>query len=379
MTDSLAIELKNVRKSFGATSVIKGLSLKIQPRTITALVGESGCGKTTCLRLMNGLIQPDDGEVWVDGEPFDYRRSVETRRRMGYCLQGYTLFPHMSVYENVSLIAAKLGWAKSDLRARAQEVLELVQLPPKENMDKKPNQLSGGQRQRVGLARALFLKPKILLMDEPFGALDPITRGEIQDAVMELQKKLDLTVVLVTHDLSEAFKMAETLVLLQAGSVAQVGRPNRLLSHPANHYVEDFLKTNSPGHLLKSIFVSQVMTQEVVVVKHLSAGSVLVEMENQTELPVSDERDIEEALRKYQQGIRIEVNSEFKLTSAFDLHSGKQLKLNQVLRDRTDLLTGLNKFMKEDVYALPVLNAEGKVLGVFTRSSLDLLDQGASV
>lgn len=324
----VALELKNINKSFGSTRVIQDLSVKVLPHRLTALVGESGCGKTTCLRLMNGLIQPDSGDVYIDGKKFDYSRSVETRRQMGYCLQGYTLFPHLTVFENVSLIASKSGWTKQQMLARAEEVLELVHLSPSENLKKKPNQLSGGQRQRVGFARALFMKPKILLLDEPFGALDPITRGEIQDSVMELQEKLSLTMVLVTHDLSEAFKMATHLVLLQKGSVAQEGRPNSLLTHPANEYVRSFLKTNSPAHILKSVFVGQVMS------------------------PVESKEDLKK------------------------VESLKQsLPATAHLKENTDLLCGLNVLLKGGHVALPVLNKKGEAVGLFTNTTLDILNQ----
>jgi osmoprotectant transport system ATP-binding protein len=270
------IEIKNVTKSFGPKTVLDNLSLKVMKGRFYSLVGESGSGKTTTLRLMNGLEKPTSGEVMYDGEPLDYKRIVPVRRTMGYCLQGYTLFPHMTIADNITIVAKKSKWPRQKIAARLNEVLELLSLDPDFYLKKMPNQLSGGQRQRVGIARALFMNPKILLMDEPFGALDPITRNELQDAFVALQKRLNLSVVLVTHDMSEAFKMSHEVMVLNQGALAQQGKPNSLLTKPADEYVENFVKSNSPGHILKEVPLFSVLYSDVWVRKQ-SAGQLVLQ------------------------------------------------------------------------------------------------------
>lgn len=189
---------------------------------------------------MNGLLLPTQGEVRLNNQALSATAWNEQRRQIGYCLQGSTLFPHLNVSENLSIVAKRVGWSKEKIFLRVTEVLELVQLEPKEFLDRKPSQLSGGQKQRVSLARALFMKPQILLMDEPFGALDEMTRREIQTAFLQLQLQLGLTVVLVTHDLREAERLSQDLILLQNGRIAQRGPAEQMRSQPSSQYVRDF-------------------------------------------------------------------------------------------------------------------------------------------
>ena len=175
---------------------------------------------------MNGLLTPASGRVVVSGEEFDFAKSEKLRRKMGYSMQGSGLFPHMTIAENMSIVATKENWSQQDILARIQELCRLVNLPASKSfLAQRPRELSGGQQQRVGIARALFMSPKILLMDEPFGALDPITRKDIQNEFLDLQDKLKLTIVLVTHDLTEAFLMGDNIALLNQGRLAQLGRP----------------------------------------------------------------------------------------------------------------------------------------------------------
>jgi osmoprotectant transport system ATP-binding protein len=224
------IELDRVSKSYGAGSsfAVRDLSLTIEPRQFVALVGASGSGKTTALKLINRLVEPDAGEVRIDGRPVREVAAPQLRRSIGYVFQEIGLFPHMSVAENIAITPALLGWPKPETAARVGELLELIGLPA-EFGPRPPGALSGGQRQRVGLARALAARPNIVLMDEPFGALDPITRDSLGQAYRALHEQLGLTTVMVTHDVQEAVLLADRIVVIKAGAILADGTPRALM------------------------------------------------------------------------------------------------------------------------------------------------------
>jgi osmoprotectant transport system ATP-binding protein len=223
------IELDSVSKSYdgGASFAVRDLSLRIESGQFVALVGASGSGKTTALKLVNRLVEPDAGEVRIEGRPAREGPAPELRRRIGYVFQEIGLFPHMSVAENIAVTPALLGWRKPELAARTAELLELVELSP-EHAARAPGALSGGQRQRVGVARALAARPKIVLMDEPFGALDPVTRDGLGQAYRALHERLGLTTVMVTHDMQEAVLLADRIVVMGAGRVLADDTPRGL-------------------------------------------------------------------------------------------------------------------------------------------------------
>jgi osmoprotectant transport system ATP-binding protein len=231
------IELEHVTKHFGATRAVHNFSLQAAEGELIALLGESGCGKTTCLRMINRLIEPDSGAIRVNGESVLDRNPVELRRGIGYVIQGVGLFPHYTIAGNVAAVPQLLGWPKPEIDARVEKLLDLVNLPAAHFAQRMPNELSGGQRQRVGVARALAAKSKVMLMDEPFGALDPITRAELQDEFRAIQKKLELTVVMVTHDISEALLMADRIAVMHRGELRQIGTPHELMTEPADERV----------------------------------------------------------------------------------------------------------------------------------------------
>ncbi len=208
----------------------------------TAVVGSSGSGKSTLLQLINGLVRPSTGTVHVFGKPIDYGRLPELRRQIGYAVQGTGLFPHLTVERNITLLARLVGWGTGRIQERARELLRLVDLPW-EYTARYPHELSGGQQQRVGLCRALMLNPPLLLLDEPFGALDPLTRQEIHQEFLRLQASEPRTMVLVTHDLSEALKLAQRLVVLEAGRVVQHGSCEEIVTAPANDFVRAFFRS----------------------------------------------------------------------------------------------------------------------------------------
>jgi osmoprotectant transport system ATP-binding protein len=238
------LEFRKATKRYpGQTEpAVKELSLTVPAGEICVLVGPSGCGKTTAMRMVNRMIDITDGDILLDGQSVRERRPAELRRDIGYAIQQVGLFPHLSVADNIATVPRLLDWDRARIRARVDELLELVSLDPHDTRDRYPAQLSGGQRQRVGVARALAVDPPLMLMDEPFGAIDPINRERLQNEFLRLQREIRKTVVFVTHDIDEAIKMGDRIaVLQQGGKLAQYSPPAELLMYPQNPFVEDFV------------------------------------------------------------------------------------------------------------------------------------------
>lgn len=236
------IEFVDVSKEYpGEAVAVRDFSLQIPAHQTTVFVGSSGCGKTTLLRMINRMVEPSSGQVTIDGENIREKDPVRLRRGIGYVLQNAGLLPHLRVIDNVACVLRLGGVAKHEARQRGEEMMAAVGLDPA-LAGRYPGQLSGGQQQRVGVARALAADPNILLMDEPFGAVDPIVRSELQDEVARLQRDLRKTIVFVTHDIDEAFRLGDQIVILQAeGQIAQVGSPAQILASPASDFVADFV------------------------------------------------------------------------------------------------------------------------------------------
>ncbi|MFQ5583869.1 MAG: ABC transporter ATP-binding protein [Calditrichia bacterium] len=234
------IELRNISKSYGSLKVVDDLSLAVARGEITVLIGPSGCGKTTTLEMINGLVTPDEGEIIVDQENIAAADIISLRRRIGYVIQEIGLFPHYTVRENISVVPKLLKWDQARINSRIEELLGLVNLG-KDVLEKYPHQLSGGQQQRVGVARALAADPQYLLMDEPFGAIDPINRVHLQDEFLRIQNRLKKTVVFVTHDMDEALKMGERIAVMNRGRLLQYDSPLNILRNPAGDFIEQFV------------------------------------------------------------------------------------------------------------------------------------------
>ena len=236
------IALDNVSKFYSQDKALQDVSLTFMDDVTTAVVGPSGGGKSTLLQLINGLVRPSQGRVLVFGKLIDYQHLVELRRQIGYAVQGTGLFPHLSVEWNITLLARLAGWDKDRIQTRAEGLMKLVNLPLAYTC-RHPHELSGGQQQRVGLCRAMMLNPRIFLLDEPFGALDPITRNEIHREFLRLQASEARTIVLVTHDLREARKLAQRLVVLDGGRLVQHGTCAEVLQNPANEFVRTYFQS----------------------------------------------------------------------------------------------------------------------------------------
>ena len=255
------IEIKNLTKEYGAVRAVNNISLSINEGETLALVGTSGCGKTTTLKMLNRLLEPTEGAVYINGKDATDYNPTELRRKIGYIFQDIGLFPHYTVEENIGVVPNLLGWGKNRISLRVSELLERLKLLPNEYATKYPHQLSGGQQQRVGIARALAADPPIMLMDEPFGALDPITRKEIRKDFLELEELYNKTSVLVTHDIEEAFEMADLICILDKGEIQQIGSPKELLFKPANSFIEEFLKDKQMQLELQTIKIADIFNQ----------------------------------------------------------------------------------------------------------------------
>jgi len=235
------IEIDTVTKRYGENTVVDAVTMTIAPRTITVIVGTSGSGKTTLLRMINRLVEPSEGTIRIDGEDILAIPGYQLRRRIGYAIQGHGLFPHRTVAQNIATVPELLGWERARIDAKVAELLTLFQLDPAAFGSRFPHELSGGQQQRVGVARALAAEPNVLLMDEPFGALDPIIRAKAQDDLLAIQKHFGTTIILVTHDMNEAFHLADKVAVMDKGRLLQYDAPAELVLRPATPFVETLI------------------------------------------------------------------------------------------------------------------------------------------
>lgn len=252
------ISIEQVTKQFDGTTVVDDVSLEVADGEIVVVVGTSGSGKTTLLRMINRLVELDRGRILVDGVDAASLPVHELRRQIGYAIQGHGLFPHRTVGENIATVPKLLGWPKARIAARVEELMDLFQLDPAQFRDRLPAELSGGQQQRVGVARALAAAPKLLLMDEPFGALDPIIRAKAQDDLKAIQRRLGTTIVLVTHDMNEAILLGDRIAVMDGGKLLQYDTPERIVVRPSTAFVGELLGTGErPFRLLSFRPVSE--------------------------------------------------------------------------------------------------------------------------
>jgi osmoprotectant transport system ATP-binding protein len=327
------LEFRRVYKRYPGTDqpALKDLSLKVLAGEICVLVGPSGCGKTTAMRMVNRMIDISDGDILLDGASVRRRNPPELRREIGYVIQQIGLFPHLSIGDNIATVPRLLGWSKERIHARVDELLELVSLDPAETRDRYPGQLSGGQRQRIGVARALAVDPPLMLMDEPFGAIDPINRERLQNEFLRLQQEIRKTIVFVTHDIDEAIKMGDRIAILQRGGrLAQYAPPAELLMQPANSFVEDFVGAD---RALKRLSLQRVRDVNLWTLEEVPYTLVL----DDARRPVA---------------WRAEGGRETPATPV--------LELDDVLRD------ALSDLLAEESQYGPVVDSRGQVVGVLS-------------
>ncbi|WP_440954922.1 ABC transporter ATP-binding protein [Methanosarcina sp. Mfa9] len=254
-----SVRLENVTKRYGERFAVRDLDLEVRGGELMILIGRSGSGKTTTLRMINRLIEPDSGKVSINGTDVEEFDPVRLRRSIGYVIQNIGLLPHLKVSENIGLILKLEGWDEAKIRERVRELLNFVSLPPKSFMDRFPHQLSGGQQQRIGLARALAMDPPLLLMDEPFGALDPLLRTQLQGEFCKIKKELGKTIVFVTHDINEAFKLGDRVAIMDNASLVQVGTPEELIFEPSNELVSEIVDSKRKYRHLEALKVKDIM------------------------------------------------------------------------------------------------------------------------
>ena len=357
------IRLEHVTKQYGTGQIaVDDLTLDVGAGELCVLVGPSGCGKTTTMRMINRLIEPTSGRILLDGEDVLQMDPVQLRRRMGYVIQQIGLFPHMTIADNVGTVPRLLGWRRDRVRARVDELLHLVGLTPATYRDRYPNQLSGGQRQRVGVARALGADPDVLLMDEPFGAIDPITRERLQDEFLRLQAEVRKTVVFVTHDIEEAVKLGDQIAILQQGGIlAQHDTPAEILGAPASDFVADFVGAD---RALKRLKVTEIdphdLRQPPVLDIDLDLARARVQMDAD-ELDFSVVLDGSHRLRGYLARARAEgdgtVGDRLQRLEAW-------VRLDDTLKD------AFGEMLLYDAGWVAVLDAEDRFIGVLTPEAL---------
>lgn len=361
------LTLENVSKTYkGGKKAVNNVNLKIAKGEFICFIGPSGCGKTTTMKMINRLIEPSAGKIFIDGENIMDQDPVELRRKIGYVIQQIGLFPHMTIQQNISLVPKLLKWQEQQRKERARELLKLVDMGP-EYVDRYPHELSGGQQQRIGVLRALAAEPPLILMDEPFGALDPITRDSLQEEFKKLQKTLHKTIVFVTHDMDEAIKLADRIVILKAGEIVQVGTPDDILRNPADEFVEEFI---GKERLIQSSSpdverVDQIMNTQPVTItadKTLSEAIQLMRQERvDSLLVVNDER----VLQGY---VDVEI---------IDQCRKKANLVSEVLHEDIYTVLGgtllrdtVRKILKRGVKYVPVVDEDRRLIGIVTRASL---------
>ncbi|MCK8101235.1 choline ABC transporter ATP-binding protein OpuBA [Bacillus sp. 2CMS4F] len=361
------LTLKNVSKTYkGGKKAVNSVNLEIEKGEFICFIGPSGCGKTTTMKMINRLIEPSAGQIFIDGENIMEQDPVELRRKIGYVIQQIGLFPHMTIQQNISLVPKLLKWPEQQRKERARELLKLVDMGPG-YLDRYPHELSGGQQQRIGVLRALAAEPPLILMDEPFGALDPITRDSLQEEFKKLQKTLHKTIVFVTHDMDEAIKLADRIVILKGGEIVQIGTPDDILRNPANEFVEEFI---GKERLIQSSSpdverVDQIMSTHPVTItadKTLSEAIQLMRQERVDSLLVVDDSHV---LLGY---VDVEIIDQCRKKAELVgevLHQDIYTVLGATLLRDT-----VHKILKRGVKYVPVLDEDRRLIGIVTRASL---------
>lgn len=358
------IEYQNINKVYGENVAVEDINLKIYPGDFVCFIGTSGSGKTTLMRMVNHMLKPTNGTLLFKGKDISTINPIELRRRIGYVIQNIGLMPHMTIYENIVLVPKLLKWSEEAKRAKARELIKLVELP-EEYLDRYPSELSGGQQQRIGVIRALAADQDIILMDEPFGALDPITREGIQDLVKSLQEKMGKTIILVTHDMDEALKLATKIIVMDNGKMVQEGTPNDLLHHPATSFVEQMIGEERLLHAQADITpVKQIMLNNPVSItaeKTLTEAITLMRQKRVDSLLVTDNGkligfiDLESLSSKYKKD---------RLVSDILKHTDFYVMEDDLLRNTAE------RILKRGLKYAPVVDHENNLKGIVTRASL---------
>lgn len=359
------IQFKNINKSYKTKTVLENFNLNIKDGDLVVLVGASGCGKTTLLKMINRLIPMTKGQILIDGIDIKTVDPIELRRGIGYVVQQTGLFPHMTVRENIEIIPRLIGRSEEEIAKKTEELLLMVGLSKDEFIDRYPAELSGGQQQRVGVARAFAADAKIILMDEPFSALDPITRTELQEQLFNIQKEYNKTIVFVTHDMDEAINIADMICILKDGKIVQYDRPEKILKNPADEYVEEFVGKNKIWSKPEFIRAKDVMINKPHVVSIKRSLLQAREIMRQKEIDSLLTLDKEGHLQGY-----IALQDIQKEGDKSRLVKDIMIKSPKYVTGETNLIDVLDTFDSLKMGYLPVCTEEGKLMGLITRSSL---------
>lgn len=360
------IEFQNVSKIYkGNKKAVSDMNLSFGDGEFICFIGTSGSGKTTAMRMINRMIEPTSGKILIDGKDIMTENPVDLRRSIGYVIQNIGLLPHMTIRDNITLVPKLLKWPEEERNEIAERLIKLVELP-KEMLDRYPNELSGGQQQRIGVIRALAADQNIILMDEPFGALDPITRDSLQDFVKELQEKMGKTIVFVTHDMDEALKLATKIVVMSHGKVVQCDTPENILRNPANDFVRELIGKERLMHSQQDfITVGEVMMKRAISItpeKSLSQAIRLMREKRVDTLLVVDGNNV---LKGF-----IDVES-INDKRGYSTSVGDIMELDVFYIKQTALLRdAIQRILKRGLKYVPVVDDNKKLVGILTRSSL---------
>lgn len=358
------IQLNDVTKSYGDMDAVHELSLQIDSGEFAVLIGPSGCGKSTTLRMINRLVDLTSGVITIDGTDILSHRPEELRRRIGYAIQSVGLFPHMTVAQNIAVVPKLLGWDQAKTDSRTGELLELFGLDPASYGSKYPRQLSGGEAQRAGVARALAADPDILLMDEPFGALDPITRETLQTEFARIQRDLRKTIVFVTHDIDEAIRLATRIVILKDGKLVQHDTPENILTSPIDRFVLEFIGTDRALKRLSRMFASQFVHQAPVIQGKARPGDAAKELMEHPYIWVVDDDHRP-----------IGWLDEDDLSPGEDSAERTMTRLDyrtEAIAEDSTLREALSRMVQKGIRSAPVVDAQGRLVGEISLG--DILD-----
>ncbi|APZ49406.1 glycine/betaine ABC transporter ATP-binding protein [Jeotgalibaca sp. PTS2502] len=359
------IEFKNVTKLYpNGKKAVDNISLSFETGEFIVFIGTSGSGKTTSMRMINRMIEPTEGEILINGQNIQKKNAVELRRKIGYVIQQIGLMPHMTIYENIVLVPKLLGWPEDKQRQTAEDLIKRVDLPL-EYLDRYPSELSGGQQQRIGVIRALAADQDIILMDEPFGALDPITRDALQELVKHLQKEMGKTVVFVTHDMDEALKLADRIAIMQEGKVVQFDTPDNILANPANEFVEDFIgeeRLTQAQTNLKT--VEQIMNRRVIT---LEIGKTMADAIKVMRAQRVDNLFIVDEDQKLLGILSVEIIEKNRRRNVM-----VEEVMEEVLFVREGALVrdALQRILTLGYKNIPVVDEEDRLIGLITRASI---------
>ncbi|CDA11143.1 ABC transporter ATP-binding protein [Intestinibacter bartlettii] len=360
------IEIKNIVKTAGEKVILDDISLTIESGSFVVLIGPSGCGKTTTLKLLNKLIEPTSGEIYIDGKPISKEDPIKLRRNIGYVIQNIGLFPHLTIKENIELIPKLKGdKSEEEISETTERLVKMVGLDPDEFLYKYPTELSGGQQQRIGVIRAIATDADIILMDEPFSALDPITRTQLQEWLYELQQELKKTIIFVTHDMDEALKLADKICIMQGGKIQQYDTAENLLKHPANSFVKDFIGSDRLWSAPEYIKAKDIMIKDPV--KAIETRTVIQAMEimrtNKVDsILVTDKNNLL---------VGILTVKELRQNGIQDYYIYKVMNQDPLfIYEDCNLIEILNIMNNQNVGHIPVVSKDGQLIGLITRSSL---------